>query len=85
MKKLLLNIFTKNILKTGVIKPLPGSGIVDEISETIGEIKKNNNYKRLFKMGAYIITMVVMWYLISKGVEVTVLETIIGLVKLLLG
>lgn len=85
MKKLLLNIFTKNILKTGAIKPLPGSGIIDEISETIGEIKKNNNYKRLFKMGAYILTMIVMWYLISKGVEVTVLETIIGLVKLLLG
>ena len=89
MKKLLLKLLTKKAIGkltgSGMIKPLPGSGIVDEISETIGEIKKNNNYKRLFKMGAYIITMVVMWYLISKGVEVTVLETIIGLVKLLLG
>ena len=85
MKKLLLNIFTKKIFQTGAIKPLPGSGIVDEISETIAEIKKSNNYKRLFKMGAYILTMVVMWYLIGKGVEVTVLEQIIGLVKLLLG
>ena len=85
MKKLLLNIFTRKIFQTGAIKPLPGSGIVDEISGTIKAIKEQNNYKRLFKMGSYLITMVVMWYLVGKGIEVTVLETIIGLVKLLLG
>lgn len=91
MKKLLLNIFTSKILKTGAIKPLPGSGIVDEISETIAEIKKSNNYKRLIKMGAYIIVVTGMWYLIGKGVEATVseqiilFEQIIGLAKFLLG
>lgn len=29
--------------------------------------------------------MAIMWYFISKGVEITVLEQMIGLVKLLLG
>ena len=89
MKKLLLNLLTKKVLdkvtKSGGVKPLPGSGIVNEISETFTAIKEQNNYKRLWKLLAYLVTMAIMWYFISKGVEVTVLEQMIGLVKLLLG
>lgn len=79
MLKKLLN----KITKSGLIKPLPGSGIVDEISETIKEIKEQNNYKRLWKLGAYLLSGLCIWYLLSKGATSKDVEEIIGLVKLL--
>lgn len=75
--------FLKRVTGSGLVKPLPGSGIVDEISETIKEIKEQNNYKRLWKLLAYLVTGTCMWYLMSKGVETVEIEALIGLVKLL--
>jgi len=75
--------FLKRVTGSGLIKPLPGSGIVDEISETIKEIKTQNNYKRLWKMLAYLVMGSAMWYLMGKGVEADGIKELIGLIKLL--
>lgn len=75
--------FLKRVTGSGLIKPLPGSGIVDEISETIKEIKEQNNYKRLWKLLAYLVTGFCMWFLMSKGVEADGIKELIGLIKLL--
>jgi len=57
----------KKVVSSGLVKPLPGSGIIDEVSETISEIKEKNNYKRLIRLGAYIGSVGLFWYLIGKG------------------
>jgi len=83
MKFLKFLKFLKRVTGSGLVKPLPGSGIVDEISETVKEIKQNNNYKRLYRLGAYLISGFLFWYMLSKGMTIDRIEELIGLVKLL--
>lgn len=59
-------VLTTNTV-AGVVKPLPLSGIVNELGEAVSEIKTQNNYKRLIKLAAYIVMGVGIWYLIFKG------------------
>lgn len=60
----------------GLIKPLPGSGIVKEVKEAFTKGKELNNYKKLIRLGFYLISAVFVWFLISKGIISSLPEVI---------
>jgi len=62
----LINLF-KKVSQTGLVKPLPLSGIANEIAESIDAVKTQNNYKRLIKLVAYLVMGVGIWYVIYRG------------------
>lgn len=65
MKLLLL---LKRLTGSGLIKPLPGSGIAEEVSQAVIEVKTQNNYKRLIQLAVYIVMCTGCWYLLAKGI-----------------
>lgn len=70
--KLLANLFKAGKKLTtnsasGIIKPLPLSGIVNEVGEAVKEIKEQNNYIRLVKLAAYLIMGTGLYYIIARG------------------
>lgn len=70
--KLLANLFRAGKTLTtgaasGMVKPLPLSGIVNEVGSAVKEIKEQNNYTRLIKLGAYMVMGGALYYVIAKG------------------
>ena len=89
MKKIFSKIATgiigRSIAKVtalGIIKPLPGTGIGNEVGSAIADIKLQNNYKRLItRLLPYLVGVSFAWYLIYKGWQAT---EILGLLEPLL-
>lgn len=69
----LLKLFAKGTktlvtgVVTGGVKPLPLSGIVNELGKAVIEIKTQKNYERLIKLAAYLVMGGLIWWVIYRG------------------
>jgi len=67
-----------------VLKPIPGSSIIKEGKEAITAIKKSKDYSKLIHFGMYIIGVLLVYWLISKGLNVEKIKAIFDLVGIIL-
>ena len=63
-----------------VLKPIPGSSIIKEGKEAITAIKKSKDYSKLIHFLMYIVGVFVVYWLLSKGMDIEKLKTIFDLV-----
>jgi len=63
-----------------ILKPIPGSSIIKEGKEAITAIKKSKDYSKLIHFLMYIVGVLVVYWLLSKGMDIEKLKTIFDLV-----
>ena len=63
-----------------VLKPIPGSSIIKEGKEAITAIKKSKDYSKLIHFLMYIAGVLIIYWLLSKGMDIEKLKTIFDLV-----
>lgn len=58
------------------IKPLPGSGILNEFSELKEAWNEGKKIKGAIRIAVYILGAVLLWYLIEQGIVTTLPEVL---------